>query len=55
MTDYDYLKKDSYPIGFEHSRADTVVGVIRTGLAIVGVFAVVFATGFLWGYFWGTR
>jgi hypothetical protein len=57
MTDWDYkyLQKDSHPIGFEHSYADTVVGVVRTGLAIVGVAALVFATGFLWGYFWGTR
>jgi hypothetical protein len=53
--DYKYLAKDSHPIGFEHSYADTMVGVVRTGLAIVGVFAVVFAIGFLSGYFWGVR
>ena len=47
--------KEFFPVGFEHSYADTMVGIVRTGLAIVGVFAVVFATGFLWGYFWGTR
>jgi hypothetical protein len=51
MTDYKYLNSTE----FETSRADTVVGVVRTGLAIVGMFALVFATGFLWGYFWGTR
>jgi len=55
MNDYKYLKKDTFPIGFEHDYADTVAGVIRTGLAIVGVFALVFAIGFLSGYFWGTR
>jgi hypothetical protein len=57
MTDWDYkyLQKDSHPIGFEHSYADTVAGVVRTGLAIVGVAALVFAVGFMWGYFWGTR
>lgn len=53
--DYKYLKKDSFPLGFEHSYTDTMVGVVRTGLAIVGVFALVFAVGFMWGYFWGTR
>ena len=53
--DYEYLKKDSFPTGFEHDYADTVAGVIRTGLAIVGVFAVVFAIGFCAGYFWGVR
>jgi hypothetical protein len=53
--DYKYLQKDSHPIGFEHSYADTVAGVVRTGLAIVGVVATVFAIGFLSGYFWGTR
>lgn len=53
--DYEYLKKDSRPVGFEHGYADTVAGVVRTGLAIVGVFAVVFAIGFLSGYFWGVR
>jgi len=53
--DYKYLQKGSHPIGFEHSYADTMVGVVRTGLAIVGVFAAVFAIGFLSGYFWGTR
>ena len=51
MTDYKYLNSTE----FETNRADTVVGVIRTGLAIVGVFAVVFAVGFCAGYFWGTR
>jgi hypothetical protein len=57
MTDWDYkyLHKDSHPIGFEHSYADTVAGVVRTGLAIVGVVALVFAVGFMWGYFWGAR
>ena len=57
MTDWDYkyLQKDSHPIGFEHDYADTVAGVVRTGLAIVGVAALVFAIGFLSGYFWGTR
>jgi len=53
--DYKYLAKDSYPIGFEHNYVDTTVGVIRTGLAIVGVFALVFVIGFLSGYFWGLR
>ena len=53
--DYKYLKKDSFPLGFEHSYTDPMVGVVRTGLAIVGVFALVFAVGFMWGYFWGTR
>jgi len=53
--DYKYLQKDNSPIGFEHDYADTMVGVVRTGLAIVGVFALVFAIGFLSGYFWGTR
>ena len=54
---YEYLKgnKDSFPLGFEHGYADTVAGVIRTGLAIVGVFFVVFVIGFLSGYFWGAR
>jgi len=55
MNDYKYLKKDSFPMGFEHSYTDTMVGVVRTGLAIVGVFAVVFATGFCAGYFLGAR
>ena len=53
--DYKYLQKDSHPIGFEHNYADTMVGVVRTGLAIVGLFFVVFAIGFLSGYFWGAR
>jgi hypothetical protein len=53
--DYEYLKKDTFPIGFEHGYADTMVGVVRTGLAFVGVFFVVFAIGFCAGYFWGTR
>ena len=48
-------KKEFFPVGFEHGYADTMVGVVRTGFAIVGVFAVVFAVGFMWGYFWGTR
>jgi len=55
MNDYKYLNKESHPIGFEHDYADTVAGVIRTGLAIVGVVALVFAIGFLSGYFWGVR
>ena len=53
--DYEYLKKDNFPIGFEHGYADTMVGVVRTGLAIVGVFFVVFVVGFCAGYFWGAR
>jgi hypothetical protein len=53
--DYKYLKKDTFPIGFEHNYADTMVGVVRTGLAIVGLFAAVFAIGFCAGYFWGVR
>ena len=53
--DYKYLKKDNFPIGFEHGYADTMVGVVRTGLAILGVVALVFAIGFLSGYFWGVR
>ena len=53
--DYKYLKKDNFPIGFEHGYADTMVGVVRTGLAIVGVVALVFVIGFLLGYFWGVR
>ena len=53
--DYKYLQKNSHPIGFEHSYADTMVGVVRTGLAILGVVALVFAIGFLSGYFWGVR
>jgi hypothetical protein len=53
--DYKYLKKDSFPTGFEHGYADTVAGVVRTGLAIVGLFFVVFVIGFLSGYFWGVR
>jgi hypothetical protein len=53
MTDWDY--KYLNPTEFETSRADTVVGVVRTGLAIVGVFFVVFAVGFLSGYFWGYK
>ena len=53
--DYEYLKKDNFPIGFEHGYADTMVGVVRTGLAIVGVFFVVFVIGFCAGYFWGAR
>ena len=53
--DYEYLKKDTFPIGFEHNYADTMVGVVRTGLAIVGVFALVFVIGFCAGYFWGAR
>ena len=53
--EYKYLKKDSFPMGFEHSYTDTVVGVVRTGLAIVGVFFVVFVIGFCAGYFWGVR
>jgi len=53
--DYKYLAKDSYPIGFEHNYVDTTVGVIRTGLAIIGVVALVFVIGFLSGYFWGLR
>jgi hypothetical protein len=57
MTDWDhqYIKGESFPIGFQHSYADTMVGIVRTGLAIVGVMAIVFAIGFLSGYFWGTR
>ena len=51
MTDYKYLNSTE----FETNRADTVVGVIRTGLAIVGMFALVFAVGFLSGYFWGAK
>ena len=53
--DYEYMKRDTFPMGFEHSYADTVAGVVRTGLAIVGLFFVVFAIGFLSGYFWGAR
>jgi len=53
--EYKYLQKDSYPVGFEHDYADTVAGVVRTGLAIVGVAALVFVIGFLAGYFWGVR
>jgi len=53
--DYTYLQKDSHPIGFEHNYVDTMVGVVRTGLAIVGVFAAVFVVGFCAGYFWGVR
>jgi hypothetical protein len=53
--DYKYLHKDSYPGGFEHGYADTVAGVVRTGLAIVGVVALVFTIGFCAGYFWGVR
>ena len=53
MTDWDY--KYLNPTEFETSRADTMVGVVRTGLAIVGVAALVFAVGFMWGYFWGAR
>ena len=53
--DYEYLQKKSYPVGFEHDYADTVAGVIRTGLALVGVVALVFVIGFLSGYFWGAR
>jgi hypothetical protein len=53
--DYSYIKKDTFPMGFEHSYADTMAGVIRTGLAIVGVVALIFAIGFLSGYFWGVR
>ena len=53
--DYEYMKRDTFPIGFEHGYADTVAGVVRTGLAIVGVVALVFAVGFLSGYFWGVR
>jgi hypothetical protein len=57
--DYGYLNQDKtrecFPVGFEHSYADTMVGIVRTGLAIVGVFSLVFAVGFMWGYFWGTR
>ena len=57
MTDWDqqYITGESFPIGFQHSYADTMVGIVRTGLAIVGVMAIVFAIGFLSGYFWGTR
>ena len=57
MTDWDqqYIKGESFPIGFQHSYADTMVGIVRTGLAIVGVMAIVFAIGFLSGYFWGAR
>jgi len=55
MNDYEYLKRDTFPIGFEHDYADTMVGVVRTGLAIVGVFFVVFVIGFCAGYFWGVR
>ena len=56
--DYSYLKResrDSFPVGFEHGFADTLAGVIRTALAILGVVAVVFAAGFLSGYFLGAR
>ena len=48
-------KNESFPVGFEHGYADTMVGVVRTGFAIVGVFALVFAIGFLSGYFWGAN
>jgi len=48
-------KRDFFPVGFEHGYADTMVGVVRTGLAIVGLFFVVFAIGFLSGYFLGAR
>ena len=48
-------KRGFFPIGFEHGYADTMVGVVRTGFAIVGVFALVFAIGFLSGYFWGAN
>ena len=51
MTDYEYLKNTE----FETSRADTMVGLVRTGLAIVGVVALVFVIGFCAGYFWGVR
>lgn len=54
--DYEYLKgKESFPVGFEHGFADTVAGVIRTGLAILGVFSLVFFLGFTAGYFFGSR
>ena len=53
--DYKYIKKDSFPLGFEHSYTDTMVGVVRTVLAIVGVVALVFVIGFCAGYFWGAR
>ena len=45
--------KEFFPVGFEHSYADTMVGIVRTGLAIVGVVAPVFAVGFCAGYFFG--
>jgi len=48
-------KSKSFPVGFEHGYADTMVGVVRTGFAILGVFALVFAVGFCAGYFWGVR
>ena len=56
--DYEYLnqnKNESFPVGFEHGYADSMVGVVRTGFAILGVFALVFAVGFCAGYFWGVR
>ena len=57
MTEWDreYIKQESFPIGFQHSYADTMVGIVRTGLAIVGVMSIVFAIGFCAGYFWGAR
>lgn len=48
-------KKEFFPVGFEHGYADTMVGVVRTGFAILGVFALVFAVGFCAGYFWGAK
>ena len=45
--------KEFFPVGFEHSYADTMVGIVRTGLAIVGVISIVFAIGFCAGYFFG--
>ena len=33
MTDWDqqYVKGESFPIGFQHGYADTMVGIVRTG------------------------
>jgi hypothetical protein len=43
-------KKEFFPVGFEHGYADTMVGVVRTALAIVGVAAFIFFIGVYVGY-----
>lgn len=48
-------KKEFFPVGFEHSYADNMVGIVRTVLALVGVAASIFFIGVCFGYMLGTK